>query len=135
MARFREQIAYYLDLARQGDTGNAFHGLIELGDDALPTLVETFEEERDGGIRELLINAIWEIRSASAIAILGAALRDPDRRVRYQALDGLVALASPETLAVLREARSLVLSSRSETLEFHEYLEEAIEQVLAGEVD
>ncbi|RIK77204.1 MAG: hypothetical protein DCC68_17795 [Planctomycetota bacterium] len=132
MARFREQIACYLDLARHGDADNAFHGLRELGDDALPALVEAFGKERDASIRELLIQAIWEMRNASAIAVLHAALRDSDRRVRYQALDGLVAFASPEALAVLQEARSLVLSSRSERLEFRQYHDEAIEQVLAG---
>jgi hypothetical protein len=45
-----------------------------------------------------------------------------------QALDGLVTLASPQALEVLKAAKTRQFSQQKDTEEFHRWLDEAIEQ-------
>jgi hypothetical protein len=128
MQRFAPQIAYYLEMFRGGDADNAFHGLLEIDRDILPELMETFRGEQNIGVRELLVEVIWEYRERSVIPFLGEALSDTESRIWRQALNGLVALASPATLDILRAARTREFSTHRETGEFRRWLEEAIEQ-------
>lgn len=128
MQRFVPQIAYYLEMFRSGDADNAFHGLLETDRDILPELMAVFRSERDIGVRELLVKVIWEHREQAAIPFLGEALSDTDPRIWRQALNGLVTLASPAALDVLRAARTRQLRTQPETEEFRRWLEEAIEQ-------
>src|SRR3954447_19411695 len=106
MQRFAPQIAYYLEMFRSGDADNAFHGLLEIDRDILPELMEVFRSERDIRVRELLVEVIWEYRERSVIPFLGEALSDIEPRIWRQALNGLVTLASPAALDVLRAART-----------------------------
>jgi hypothetical protein len=126
---FREQVNYYLTLARRGETDVAFHGLRQLSCNALTGLVEEFRGERDASIRELIVRSAWEWRDAAAINFLGDALRDRDSRVWIQALDGLVALGSNATVDFLKVARSDVSGSRRDAAERQAWIEEAIVQI------
>lgn len=128
MHRFVPQIACYLEMFRGGDADNAFHGLLEIGRDVLPELMEVFRSERDIEVREFLVGVIREYRERSVIPFLGEALSDAEPRIWRQALDGLVTLASPAALEVLRAARIRQLPTRRATEEFRRWLEEAIEQ-------
>jgi hypothetical protein len=128
MQRFTPQITYYLEMFRSGDGNHALHGLLEMDRDVLPELMEVFRSERDIGVRELLVGVIWEYRERSVIPFLGEALSDPEPRIWRQALNGLVALASPAALEVLRAARTRQLPTQHGTEEFRRWLEEAIEQ-------
>ncbi len=94
----------YIERARSGDHEGAFHGLRELGPDALPDLQEAYRCEDDPIFRSILVEAIWQQRESSAIGFLADVLGDPIPVVWQQALDGLVTLASPEALSVLRSA-------------------------------
>ena len=128
MQRFTPEVAYYLEMFRGGDADNAFHGLLELRGDIIPELMTLFREEQDAAVRELLVEVIWQYRDRSVIPFLGDALSDSEPRVWRQALDGLVALASPDALDVLRRARNRKFCSQREAEEFHQWLEDAIEQ-------
>jgi len=128
MQRFAEQISYYLDMFHQGDADNAFHGLLELHPDILPELIAVFRKEQDAEVRELLVEVIWQYRNRSVIPFLGEALSDSGSRVWRQALDGLVALASPGALDVLRRARKQQFATERETEEFQMWLMDATEQ-------
>jgi hypothetical protein len=128
MQRFAPQIAYYLEMFRSGDADNAFHGLLEIDRDILPELMAVFRGEQDIGVRELLVEVIWEYRERSVIPFLGEALSDTEPRIWRQALNGLVALASPAALDVLRAARTRQFPTQCETEEFRRWLEEAIEE-------
>ena len=128
MQRFAEQIAYYLEMFRRGDSDNAFHGLLELDRDILPELMSAYRATHNVGVRELLVEVIWEYRERSVIPFLGEVLLDAESRIWRQALNGLVALASPDALDVLRAARTRQFPSQRETVDFHRWLEEAIGQ-------
>lgn len=121
-----EAVTYYLELARSGFRDEAFHGLRELSHDALPVMQSAYHNEHDPNIRELLVEAIWQHRQSSVIDFLLDALRHPDARVWKQALDGLVALASPAAIQALRS-----VWDRETDSERRAWFEEAIDQ--AGE--
>ncbi len=113
----------YMEQARSGDLEGAFHGLRELDSDALPALLEACRCEDDPNVRSLLVEAIWQQRQPSVIGFLGDLLGDPIPVVWKQALDGLVTLASPESLRVLRSAADCEYDA-----ERRAWIEEAIEQ-------
>ncbi len=126
---FAPQIAYYLDRYRRGDVADAYHCLLELGDEALPELSAEFRAATDNQLREFLLGVIWQHRQQSVIPLVAEALLDSDPRVWREALDGLVALASPASLEALRAARGRQSPKQHDTEEFSRWLEEAIEQV------
>ena len=79
--------------------------------------------EDDAIVRSLLVEATWQHRNPSVIGFLADALRDPMPVVWKQALDGLVTLASPESMRVLRSAADQECDA-----ERCAWIEEAIEQ-------
>lgn len=117
-----KRVADGLSLYRQGRCEDAFCLLSGAGQE-ITELVAAFRGESDGPCRAFLVEVIWQHRQQSAVPFLTEALSDPDDAVWRQALDGLVTLASPESLAALRIARE----SRDDT--FREWIDEAIEQV------
>src|SRR3954467_9045521 len=98
----------FLELARTGHREAAFHGLIDSGEAAIPRLVDAYRAEADPAVRSLLVEVIWQLRSHASIEFLAEALNDPDPEVWRQALDGLVTMASPESLRILEAARDTV---------------------------
>jgi hypothetical protein len=118
------QITYHLDRFRKDNHEDAFFGLLEMSHEILPELMAVFRRENDIRVRAFLVEVIWQHRQASVIPFLGEALGDSEPTVWKQALDGLVALASPAALDTLRAAR---LQQR--TADFGRWLDEAIEQV------
>ena len=84
---------------------DARHSLVEVGPDALPLLMESFNGLNESGVRAALIGVISELRSAQAVPFLAALLRDRDAQVWKAALDGLVTAASPTALNALRAAK------------------------------
>jgi len=88
----------------------------------------TFRMEPDAQVRAFLVEIVWQLRQPSVIPFLGEALCDSEPAVWQQAMDGLVALASPAALEVLRSARARQFPHRREAAEFHAWLHEAIAQ-------
>jgi HEAT repeat protein len=124
-------ISSYLDWARAGNREAALEGLIDLGEAAIPRLLDAYRAEADPALRMLIVEAAWQIRSHASVDFLGEALEDPDPQVWRQALDGLVTLASAESLRILKAARD---SIRPGDEEFQTWLEQAIEDA-SGRVD
>ena len=113
----------HIERARSGDHEGAFHGLRELDSDALPALQQAYRCEDDPNVRSILVEAIWQHRQPSVIGFLADVLGDPMPVVWKQAIDGLVTLASPESLRVLRSAAGSECDA-----ERRAWIEEAIEQ-------
>lgn len=115
----------FLEKFRKGDRDAAFFGLLELDRRFLPELMSLFRSERDAHVRAFLVEILWQHREASIIPFLGDALQDSAPEVWKEALNGLVTLASPAALGVLREAKT----RRSDSNEFLRWVDEAIDQV------
>jgi HEAT repeat protein len=113
-----------------GNEDTAFFELVEMPGNILPGLIDCFHTEELAAVRAFLVKAAWERRHPSVIQFLGEALDDLNEEVWQEALDGLVTLASDESLAVLQSARSREFSDEAAYKRFHLWLEEAIEQVL-----
>lgn len=128
MPTITQQIADYLERFRQGDVDEAFHGLLEMGDASLTELMAAFRAENDTDLRVFLVRVIWQHRQQSVISFLEESLFDPEPRAWQEALDGLVALASPVAVDVLRAARKRQFSQQIDADEFRRWLDEAIGQ-------
>ena len=114
---------------RSGDEESAFFTLIELPGDVLPALIEIFRGERTAAVRAFLVKVAWERREEAVIPFLGEALNESEEEVWQQALDGLVAFASPQSLEILQSARARVCSDSSNDKQLRLWLDEAIQQV------
>ena len=118
-----------LDKFRSGEEESAFFDLIELPGDMLPAMIQVFRTEQDADIRGLLVKVAWERRDQAAVPFLKEALIQSEEQVWQQALDGLVAFASPESLEILQRARTHVHQDEAAAKRFRLWLEEAIQQV------
>ncbi|MFZ2278432.1 MAG: hypothetical protein WAW39_11555 [Prosthecobacter sp.] len=132
MSAFASPIAYYLERYHQDDTENAFFGLTELDHEALPELTAEFRAATDPDLRDFLLHVIWEHRQTSVIPLLGEALREGEKAVWRQAMNGLVALACPEAIEELGSAKTREFPRPRDTEEFRSWLKEAIEQATQG---
>jgi hypothetical protein len=124
-------VAYYLMRFREGDVDAAFHGLLDQEHAILPDLAEAFRVSTDASLRVFLLNVIWQHRQQSAVPVLAEALFDSQPEIWKEAMDGLVALASLQSLEALCQARSRTFEVDRDRLQFCEWLEEAIEQTQA----
>ena len=123
------EVRAMLDKFRSGEEEAAFFELLELAGDVLPALIDVFRTEPDAAIRALLVRVAWERRDHSALSFLGEALSQLQEEVWQQALDGLVAFASPESLEILQRARNRDCKDDIAARRFGLWLEEAIQQV------
>ena len=68
---------------------NAFHGLVELGKDCIPSVLRIFQKERTGG-KISLMHIVQEIRGKEEQALLfDVAIDEVDVRVWSKAVEGL----------------------------------------------
>jgi len=121
-------VSEHLERFRKADRDGAFCGLIDRDLGLVPHLVRAYSSERNPEVKAFIVEVLWQQRDAAAIPTLGQALFEPDSRVWKEALSGLVALASAESLGALRAARARRFKSQAATDEFSRWLEEAIEQ-------
>lgn len=123
-ALHKAMIAYYAEMYRIGDSDDAIHGLMEMGRDVIPELASHFRVATDVDEKALVLHALWQYRDDSAVPILQEALAASERPVWQEALDGLVALASPTAIAALRAART----QHFDNAELRDWIDEAISQ-------
>lgn len=109
-----------------------FFGLIGGDSSLVVPLTEAFRAEKDPGVRIFLLEVLWQQRDFAAIRVLAAALNDSDARIWKEALNGLVALPSAESIAALKEARQRAFDSDDEKRQFLVWLEEATDQAEAA---
>ena len=109
---------------RDGEWENAYHRLIEIGGSATTLLAEAFRNEREPGLRRLLLRILWQTRSNDVVPLLMEGLEDEEPNVWKEAIDGLVALGGPHALEALRAARPRSTSPKAE------WIDEAIGQIV-----
>ena len=123
------EIEAIVETFRAGDEESAFFTLIELPGDILPALIESFRNEQSSGIRAFLVKAAWERHEEAVLPFLSEVLHGAEEEAWQQALDGLVAFATPQSLEILQSARSRPFAEESASRRFQLWLDEAIEQV------
>jgi hypothetical protein len=121
-----ELIHRAMDFYRNGDDDAAIATIVEITDDLLPTLAELYRNENDPDLRVFLVRIAWERREAGSLEFILEALKDPAEEVWQSALDGTVALASPEMLDMLQTAKSQERADAASTRRFQMCLQEAI---------
>ena len=130
----RARVALVDHYLREWDSrgwASAYHSLVELGPQVLPEIEARFLASRDGAFRAALVELARQMHSGDALSLFGAALRDASPEVWKNALDGLVALASPDSIAVLEKAARRSPPGRTSPQEWDEWVREALEQARA----
>src|SRR5262245_57005125 len=102
--RLQATVEHYLAEWHGRGWGRAFHSLVELGSAALPLLAERFLEQGDGALRAEIVVIADQMRTPDALTLFERALGDSEPAVWKAALDALVALATPQAVAVLESA-------------------------------
>lgn len=114
----REAIRDYVRQAlRDGFTDREFFGLRELGEAAIPELIEQFRISEEQRIRVNLVQVLWQTRSKSTLPFLLSLLNEPDDEIWNEALDGIVAIGGPEAKSQLAYQLSLSSGERRERIE------------------
>jgi len=119
---------HYLKELQKGNFESAFFGLLESRFNVLPHLIHAFQSEKNTEVRASLVKIIWEIRKPECIPLLNEALYDSEPSVWKEALNGLVTLASTESLGVLQSALNRSSQNGKNGAVFRKWIEEAIEQ-------
>ena len=83
---------------RSGAEEEAFFKLLEMPGEVMAALTIAFRTEQDPAIRTFLIKVAWQRGDRQAIDLLAEAVNESDEEIWQEALDGLLALASPEAL-------------------------------------
>jgi hypothetical protein len=124
---------FYMKRLKDRQFEDAFHGLVEADHCIIPKLIEAFRNEAIPDIRAELVKIIWNHRQTTTMQFLVEALYDKSPKVWKNALDGLVTLATPETLQPLKASLTRQFATKSEADDFRKWVEEAIQQILAKE--
>jgi hypothetical protein len=125
-----EYAAYYLDRVPHDE--NAAFALAGAPDAIVPLLVSAFRSEPDATKRSAILKIIWQRRDPSTITVLGEGLRDASPGVWKEALDGLVTIGGPESIAAIEAANRRSFDSERDRDQFREFLDEALEQLRFG---
>lgn len=131
MLNIEEPFDYYLDRLRNGDS-EAIFGLMELGPEALPLIEKAIASVQNSSVRQDLVHVAWQTRVPTSIKILASSMNDPSPAVWKEAIDGLVTLASPEAVDVLRRAREQAPDRPTHgRYSFIEWIDDALQQIKA----
>jgi len=115
-----------IEKLRSGDEHEALTELIEMPQDILPAIVQAYRNEQSPDTRMLLVKVAWERRDPAAISFISEALDDADEYVWQEALDGCVALASPEILEILQTAQTRPRAENAMSRQFRICVDEAV---------
>ena len=121
-AKIRAAVEVY----RNGEDGEPLAELLQLEADIVPAIAELFRSEADPDVRAFLVRVAWERREQCSVDVIIDALGDPAEEVWQSALDGTVALASPEILEVLHAAKLQERPDAATARRFQMCVEEAI---------
>jgi len=121
-----EKIIESLRAFRAGDDDTAIASLLEIAEDILPSLSTIYRNESDSDLRAFLVRVAWERREEMSVNFILEALNDPAEEVWQSALDGTVALASPEMLDLLKSLSATERGDPSTTRRFQICVDEAI---------
>lgn len=121
-----EKIRAAVEAYRNGEDEEPLAALLGLEADIVPAMAELFRGEPDPDVRAFLVRVAWERREQTAIDFVATALNDPVEEVWQSALDGTIALASPEILNILRTAKLQKRADMAMARRFEMCVEEAI---------
>ena len=121
-----EKIIESLRAFRAGDDDTAIASLLEIAEDILPSLSTIYRNESDSDLRAFLVRVAWERREEMSVNFILEALNDPAEEVWQSALDGTVALASPEMPDLLKSLSATERGDPSTTRRFQICVDEAI---------
>jgi HEAT repeat protein len=121
-------VAEQLALFRAGQRERAFFALLVTIPDLLPTLTQVFGDAEEPDLRAFLVKVLWQYREPIVLPVLKEALGDRNADVWEEALNGLVTLASPESLSILNHALQEPVRGRGEHAKFGFWLIRAIEE-------
>jgi HEAT repeat protein len=124
-------IEHYLTEWHGHGWAHAFHSLIQLGPAALPLLGEHFDEERNASLRAEIVAIADQMRTPEALALFERALRDTEAPVWKAALDALVSLPTPASIALLEHARREASEPRTPE-DYGAWVAEALQQARAA---
>ena len=124
-----QQFAYYLANLKDGEFECAFHGLREMSPSIVPKLIAEFHVEISPIIRSELVEIVWTFKRPEILPFLAIALMDESAMVWKSALDGLVALATPDSLSVLNACLTRSFVKRKDEISFRKWVQEAMQQV------
>jgi hypothetical protein len=120
------KIVESLKAFRAGDDETAMTMLLETEEELVPWLVQAYRGEADAEARAFLVTVARERREEQSTAFIVEALNDPAEEVWQAALDGTVALASPEMLDTLHAAKLQQRADAAMTRRFQMCVDEAI---------
>jgi hypothetical protein len=97
-----EMLHYYLKQLKSLDNEDAYHSLLELEGNIIPSLIEIYNQESDVDIKEQLIEIIWQRKKDSEVLqFLSQAIKHENPIIWKMALDGFVSIGGPEVLKFL----------------------------------
>lgn len=123
-----DSVAHYVAWLGTPRSEDAFFGLLHLCPRAVPHLASAFFRETRSEARAVLVEVIWQSRNPDAIPFLAQVLEDPDPEVGKQALDGLVTIGGPRSIAEIQRVRARVIGGAARTPSL-EWLDEALDQL------
>lgn len=108
------------------DADDAFHNLADLGDRAVPLLVDAYAASACAAVRAEVVGILWrQYGGQQVFGLLTEAVNDTDDRVWKAALDGLVATGGAKALEVLTSARDRAGPDAHDKVQ---WIDEAIDQ-------
>jgi hypothetical protein len=128
MEDIRAAVVHYVAMLSGPDSDNACHSLWELGEVALPYLVEAFETTRSREVQLRIGEVVCQLRVAGALPLLKELLNNSDPALWKVALDGLVLLAD-NPLIRGDVVDTLVAAREAANTEKRSWIDEAIEQL------
>lgn len=108
MKTSRETVEYYLAKFREGERDDAFHGLIESDPDVVTELIAAYDLATGLEVKAFVVRVITEFRRPVSMSFLKQELLAKESEIWKGALDALVIMESPESVAAMEEARCTV---------------------------
>jgi hypothetical protein len=121
-----DKILAAMKLFKSGDDDAAIAQLLDESKELVPAIEEIFRAEPDPDLRAFLVRVAWERHEELSGEFVLEALNDAAEEVWQSALDGAVALASPEILEALKALRLQERADASMTRRFQMCVDEAI---------
>jgi HEAT repeat protein len=101
-----EAVARHYVRALQGrNWEDAYHSLLEMGDQAIFVLGDELRKQPDASVRQILARLLGQSRSDQAVPLLEEVLEGTAPPLWKEALDALVTIGSPTALNCLLQVR------------------------------
>jgi HEAT repeat protein len=111
------------------ESAAAFKTLLEVEAARLTPIIDAFRSEKDAERRALILEVIWKHHDPAVRPVLIEALNDPHKSVWMQALNGLVAMASPESRSAVKSVMKAIKGKSKPETERREWFYEALSQI------